>query len=187
MTQKKLILFTIVFLLVLYFSVSYELYSILSIPFLFLFVFIKRKEILPYWDKKINKGNIFLLIKYMLYCSLGIILYNFMAKNFLSESDLTINRSIKWSVVFSIFITSILEETIYRGYFLKKLLIEKSKLISITIVSFYFSVAHIFTNSGLLYVFLLSFILSLFYTKTKSITSVILLHLYCNFFSLLFF
>jgi membrane protease YdiL (CAAX protease family) len=187
MIHKKIILFTIVFLLILYFSVSYELYSILSIPFLSLFVFIERKDILSYWDKKISKESVFLLLRYMLYCSLLILLYNLTAKNLLSEISLTVNRCIKWSGVLSIFITSILEEMIYRGYFLKKLLTEKSNLISIIIVSFYFSIAHIFTDSGLLYVFLLSFLLSFFYTKTKSIMYVTLLHLYCNIFSLLLF
>jgi membrane protease YdiL (CAAX protease family) len=187
MIHKKLIFFTIAFLSILYLSERYELYSILGISFLLLFVFIKRKEIHLHCDIKISKEIIIFLLKYMLYCSLGILSYNFLIKNFLPENNPTLNQCVKWSVLVSICITSILEEIIFRGYFLNKLLSEKGNIISIIIVSFYFSIVHIFTDSGLLYVFLLSLILSTFYTKTRSIMSVILLHLYCNIFSLLIF
>ena len=182
--QKKLILFTIFFLIILYISRECNLYYLISIPFLVIFILTKIKNSLLKFEFNISKSNLLILGSYLILASLFIIIYSLMMQSIIGDSVFDNNQNISLLPLFLICTTSILEEIVYRAYFLDKLLKEKSKIASVLILSLHFSIVHIFTDTGLLYAFVFSILLSLLYIKTKSLFNTIILHLYCNFFAL---
>ncbi|WP_366094606.1 CPBP family intramembrane glutamic endopeptidase [Flavobacterium sp.] len=74
----------------------------------------------------------------------------------------------------------ILEELTFREFFLREIRKTKSELFSIIIVSVFFSLSHLNTDSGLLPVFIGSLIISRLYLKSNSILNAILLHFLIN-------
>lgn len=180
MIQKKLILFTILFLIILYLSKEFNLYFSISIPFLIIFTLKETKYRLL--KLEIHKSDIFLLGMYLLISSCFIISYELFVQSIIGK-DLMYHQSISFLSIVLTSITAILEEIIYRYYFLNEFLKSKSKITSVLILSLCFSLAHIFTDTGLVYAFIFSIILSFLYIKTRSLFNVIFLHLYCNFFA----
>jgi membrane protease YdiL (CAAX protease family) len=77
----------------------------------------------------------------------------------------------------------VLEELVFRKYLLAQLLEGKSKISSILILSPGFTLVHSFTDSSLLFVFLLSVFFSWTYLKTGNIYMAIFLYSFNNFLS----
>lgn len=74
----------------------------------------------------------------------------------------------------------IMEELIFRFFWLNKLNEKFSILPSILILSFGFSISHFFSDIGLIYPFLSSILISYLYLKFKNIYLCIIFHIFYN-------
>jgi membrane protease YdiL (CAAX protease family) len=184
--MKKIIIYTLVFILTglineLYFETNY---LILFIELIIVSFLIKRKDVV--FNNFIGSKKYNSLIFLLLLLTLLITVYSyFVIVNYFSLYQ-NIPFKFNWKSLFIIICFSIIEEVIFRGYFLGKLLVSKNIFKSILIVSVSFALTHMFSSTPILYGFILSLLISFIYLKSNSIILVILLHLSLNMFNYFF-
>lgn len=179
---KKLILFTLTLLFVVYVDFIFIFNSKIVLFFLFFISFVLyRERFIVKNDFLFKKNNILIFFIGIITITVFIIGYNMLVNHFINDFNLKVYTKPLIYNLLIIFLISIFEELIFRGYFLKQLLISENKLKAIILTSLSFSICHFFTDSGLLYVFISSLIISIIYLFTKSVLIVIILHLYSNF------
>ncbi len=183
---KNLVLFTISLLVIVYLDSYFKLSPYLTIIYLLISSFKILRKISFRNELRLLVKNVYYLFLSFFLITVTIVLYNFLMISVFPDYIVSIGIDVTLKVIIQIFFISVFEEIIFRKYFLENLSSEKNNLRSIMILSICFSIAHLFTDSGVLYVFIISFILSIVYLKTRSLFLVILSHLYANLFVLFF-
>ncbi|WP_394332982.1 CPBP family intramembrane glutamic endopeptidase [Flavobacterium phragmitis] len=125
------------------------------------------------------------LFYYLLFVICFYIFY-FLSISFVLENYevLQYDRLYKFDIVKALLVFPVLEEIFFRKYLLVSLQKINSNFSSILFLSFGFTMTHCFTNSSLLYVFLMSVFFSWIYLKTRNIYLTIFLHSFNNFLSI---
>jgi membrane protease YdiL (CAAX protease family) len=183
-----LLLYIILNIICIYIDYSYHLNGFLLIPFYLLTVLIffyknKNNQRLDF-NKKVFLNNLFFILLFIISLHLiyNILLFIIIGSKF---EDIKITSGI--AIVKAIVLYPILEELIFRRYLLSLLVNKYSPYKAILILSLGFSITHIFTNSGLLFVFIMSLFLSWVYVKTKNIFLCFTAHIVVNSISVFFF
>jgi membrane protease YdiL (CAAX protease family) len=182
MKSIRFFLIIFVFVFISYIDLNFNLNGCLIIGFDLLAIFyLSRKNIKPTPRYLINFDFFYYLLFVICFYILYFLCISFVFKN---NNFLTYNTLNKYEIIKALFLYPILEEFIFRKYFLINLTNTNTKLKSIFILSLGFTLIHCFTGSALLYVFLLSTFLSWIYLKTGNIYLSILLHFCNNFLSI---
>lgn len=162
-------------------SIIYQLFILLLINKF------KIKDII----NKLNIGNDFSFKRKIYYATITfiliystIILYRYFVITYIFHEDsYVILNEKKYFQIYPFIIilfNSCIEEYIFRDYFLNKLLSKFSKIISIIVISVFFGLAHLYTETGILLAFIFSILMSIFYIKSNSLLLAILIHILLN-------
>lgn len=182
MKSIRFFLIILVFIFISYIDLHFSLNGYLIISFdLFAIFYLSHKNIKQTPCYLIN----FNFFYYLLFVICFYILY-FLCTSLVFVSDRLFIYSYlsKYEIIKALFLYPILEEFIFRKYLLINLTDTNPKLKSILILSLGFTLIHCFTDSALLYVFLLSTFLSWIYLKTRNIYLSVFLHFLNNFLSI---
>ncbi len=183
---KKLFIFTIGYLIFIYIDMEFKFNSFFVMLFLFVFSFKTITNLSFNEEIKLFKFNLIYFVMSILIMTTIVVCYNLIFGNIFEDYSLKTNIQTNIHNIILIVLFSFFEEILFRKYILENLLEHKNKFKSIINVSICFALVHFFSNTGILYAFLLSILLSYSFYKTKSVLINILSHLYINLFVLFF-
>lgn len=180
MKNIRFFLIILVFIFISYIDLHFSLngYLIIGFNLFFIFYFSDKKQT-PHYLINFNFFYylLFVVCFYIFYFLCTSLIY-------VGNTTLMYNNLSKYEIVKALFLYPILEEFIFRKHLLINLAKTNAKLKSILVLSLGFTLIHFFTDSALLYVFLLSIFLSWIYLKTRNIYLSIFLHFLNNFLSI---
>lgn len=187
-----IILYSLINILVIFTDMTYELNGFMLITFYILSIFFlhKYKSVESKNDKTsdFHSNKTSIIISVIVVTCAFYVLYNILLILWLKEDFNIVDfRIYSLLDLFKIVIIyPVLEEAIYRGYFLKFSNQRISSIKSIVIVSVIFTLTHIFTDSGLLYIFIISIFISYIFFKFKSLLICIFIHSLFNILAVFF-
>lgn len=186
--MRKFYLFIIITLVIYYIDYKFNFQNFLIILFyIALLIFFNYKE-QQTWKTHFGtfKSVALYTLMYIIAFSIFSNLLIFLIFNDL-ETVIKIDKYDFYYISRSLLIFPFLEEYVFRGSILPKLIKFTSKKRAVLLVSIGFTVIHLFSNSSLFLVILFSFFISYVYLKTESILLCFVAHILNNFTVLMIF
>lgn len=186
--MRKFYLFIIITIFVYYVDYKFNFHNFLIILFyIVLLIFLNYKE-QQTWKTHFGsiKSVTFYTLMYITAFSIFSNLLIFLIFNDL-ETVIKIDKLDLYYILRSLLIFPFLEEFVFRGSILPKLIKITSKKRAVLFVSIGFTMIHLFSNSSLFLAMLFSFFISYLYLKTESILLCFMAHILNNFIVLIIF